>query len=325
VITKLGWATRLRRAGDLDQVLEVSRIEPVDPPVPYDQVVRRLAGRFTTHLVEEGPLPEGTGRALIDALTQERPALRDVIARIEGVAEKYPIGDSSAGQIMALQGDASIGAVRMAGMDVSDFARWDRPPPAPASEEVPPTFVGRIPGGRTIEDRQIDHDARTMLGWLTGQTRHVSWRTFSGFGQRLLVANANRNTGETTLGVDLIYHNVTRGSLILVQYKRLDAAKNGYYYYYYYPDSDPKLARELVRMRAVDRYVMRYARADDDFRLHPKPCWIKLCHPQAFIPQTADMVQGMYPELGQVSAYLIRRLGQLSHYEAAGSWWPSKP
>ncbi len=293
VISKLGWTTRVRRAGDLDQVLEVSRIEPVDPPVSYNNVLGRLAGRFTNHLVEEGQLSEGTGRALVDALTQERPGLRDVIARIEGIAEKYPIGDSPAGQVVALQRDASIGAVRMAGMDMSDFARWDRPPALLSSKDVPPTFVGRIPGGRTIEDRQIDHDSRTMIGWLTSQTGHLSWRTFSGFGQRLLVANANHDTAETTLGVDLIYYNLTRGSLILVQYKRLDAAKNGYYY----PESDPNLARELVRMRAVDRYVARHARAGDDFRLDSRPCWIKLCHPQAFIPRTADMVPGMYLSL----------------------------
>jgi hypothetical protein len=290
VISKLGWTTRLRRAGDLDQVLEVSRIEPVDPPVPYNNVVRRLAGRFTTHLVEEGQLPEGTGRALIDALTQERPDLTDVMARIEGVAEKYHIRDSPAGQVLALQRDASIVAVRMAGMGVSDLARWDRPPAALSSEDVPPNFAGRIPGGKTIEDRQIDHDARTMLGWLTGQTGHLSWRTFSGFGQRLLVANANHETAEATLGVDLIYYNLTRESLILVQYKKFDAAKNGYYY----PDSDPNLARELIRMRAVSRYAARHTRVDDDFRLDSRPCWIKLCPPQAFIPQTADMVPGMY-------------------------------
>jgi hypothetical protein len=243
--------------------------------------------------VEEGQLPEGTGHALVSALTQEQPALEDVIARIEGVAQKYPIEDSPAGQVMALQRDASIGAVRMAGMDASDFASWDRPPAVLANEEVPPTFVRGMAGGRTIEDRQIDHDAGTMLGWLTRQTRHVSWRTFSGFGQHLLVANANRDTAETTLGVDLIYYNVTRGSLILVQYKRLDPAKNGYYH----PDSDPKLARELVRMRAVDRYVTQHRHPNDDFRLEQSPCWIKLCHPQAFIPQTADMVQGMYLSL----------------------------
>lgn len=290
VIRELGWTTRLNRSGDLDQVLEVSRIEGVEPGLPYARVVERLAGRYAIHLADEGGLSDGTGRALVKALTDERPDLEDVILRIEGVADRYPIGDSASGQILALQRDASIGAVRMAGMDASDFAHWDRPPQALADAGIPPTFIEKIPGARPLEDRQIDHDARTMLGWVTQQTHHYSWREFRGFGQRLYVANVNSDTAEATLGVDLIYYNVTRRSMILVQYKKLDAKRNGFYY----PDSDVQLAKELDRMKTVDGYVAQYQRPDDDFRFGASPCWIKLCHPQAFIPSTADMVPGMY-------------------------------
>lgn len=207
IVTMLGWTSRLmKRSGDLDQVLEISRTEAIDPPVPYKNVTGRLAGRFLSHLVDDGALPDGTGRALVAALGAERPRLGEVIARIEGVGQRFPVSGSAAGQVMALQRDASIGAVRMAGMDVSEFARWDRPPSAVRAQgqDVPPTFIERVQGGRTIEDRQIDHDAETMLGWITEKTQHLSWRTFSGFGQRLLVANANRETAEQTLGVDLL-------------------------------------------------------------------------------------------------------------------------
>ncbi len=141
-----------------------------------------------------------------------------------------------------------------------------------------------------LEDRLIDHDAETMMGWLSEQTQHVSWRVLTGFGQRLLVANANREAAETTLGVDIIYYNTTRESLVLVQYKKLRAARDGFYY----PDSDPTLDRELIRMRAVDRLARRDRRPGDDYRLTASPSWLKICHPQAFIPQTADMVPGIY-------------------------------
>lgn len=290
VVSRLGWTTRLKRSGDDDQVLEVSRVEPVDPPVPYSSVTQRLAGRFASHLVAEGQLSDGTGRALVEALVEERPELRNIVSRIEGVADKYPVAGSPGGQIMAVQRDASIVAVRMAGMDVSDFARWERPRAMSADDEIPPAFVGRIPGGRTMEDKQIDHDSHTMLGWLSRQTQHLSWREFTGFGQRLFVANVNNDAAELTLGVDLIYYNETRGSMVLVQYKKLDASKNGFYY----PDSDKQLAKELVRMRAADRYVARHRRGEDEFRFVSGPSWIKLCPPQAYIPQTADMVPGMY-------------------------------
>jgi hypothetical protein len=129
-----------------------------------------------------------------------------------------------------------------------------------------------------------------MLGWLTQKTHHTSWRTFSEFGQRLLVANANNDTAEHTLGVDLIYYNVSRGSMILVQYKKLDAKNNGSFY----PGGDSNLADEIQRMHALDRYVTANRSPHDDFRLEPSPCWVKLCQDQAYIPQTADMIPGMY-------------------------------
>jgi len=289
-IIKLGWTSRRGWEGASGQKLEVSRIESVVPPVPYARVTRRLAPRFVAHLTDEGRLGAGTGRALVEALTQERSDLGGVIARIEGVADKYPIGDSPAAQVMALQRDASIVAVRMAGMDVSDFARWDRPTDRLAIEDVPPTFVGRTQGDRQLEERLIQHDGETMLGWLTQKTHHTSWRAFSGFGQRLLVANANNDTAEHTLGVDLIYYSVSRGSMILVQYKKLDAKNNGSFY----PDSDSNLADEIRRMQKLDEHVTANRSPDDDFRLEPSPCWMKLCQDQAYIPQTADMIPGMY-------------------------------
>lgn len=295
LISSLGWTTGLRRSGDLDEQLEVSRVEPVTPPVPLRDVVGHLGNQHARHLSHEGQQSPATGRALIEMLVQTRPGLREVIDRITAVGDQYPIGDSPIGQIVALQRDATIGVARMAGMDASAFARWDRPQGWPAPRAVPPTFTGMLtPTGRSaapaIEDRLIDHDARTMLGWFSQQTADVSWTMLEGFGQRLLVVNANRTPAEKTLGVDLIYYNATRKSLIMVQYKKLNAARKGFYY----PDSDRTLGDELERMRQVDQLAAKYRRSDDDYRLMPSPTWIKLCHPQAFIPQTTDMVPGLY-------------------------------
>jgi len=228
-VTNLGWTTKLRNSSaDLDLVLEVSRVEEIPSPVPYRDIKDLVPRRFRDHLVHEGPIPEGTGKALVGALIQIRPNLREVIERIEGVARQYPIRDSLAGQTVAMQRDATIGAVRMAGMLGSVFARWDRPRELLADDAVAPTYLSRVP--RPREDKQIDHDASTMIGWLTDKTPHTSWRKFTGFGQRLYVANANNDIAENTLGTDLIYFNVTRQSIILVQYKRMDAGKNGFYY-----------------------------------------------------------------------------------------------
>lgn len=101
-------------------------------------------------------MPEGTGRALIDALIKVRPSLREVIERIDGVNRQYPIRDSLAGQTMAIQRDATIGAVRMAGMLGSVFAQWDRPSEPLADDAVAPIYLSKVRGAR--EDKQIDHD-----------------------------------------------------------------------------------------------------------------------------------------------------------------------
>lgn len=69
-------------------------------------------------------MPKGTGNALVSALVQIRPNLRAVIERIEGVVRQYAISDSLAGQTMAMQRDATISAVRMAGMVGSVFTQW---------------------------------------------------------------------------------------------------------------------------------------------------------------------------------------------------------
>lgn len=118
----------------------------------------------------------------------------------------------------------------MAGIDASDFARWERPQNWPDPGSIPPSFTGML--ARTvIEDLLIDHDARTMLGWFARPTADVSWTMLEGVGQqRLLVVNANRTPAERTLGVDLIYYNATRKSLVMVQYKKLSAARQGFYY-----------------------------------------------------------------------------------------------
>jgi|HubBroStandDraft_1064217.scaffolds.fasta_scaffold07196_6 hypothetical protein len=286
----LGWASRLRRSGDLDRQLEISRVEPVTPPVPLPDVISRLDGRHARHVVHEGQQSPETGRALIKLLGQVRPELRDVINRIEAIGDRYSIGDSPALQIVALQRDATIGVARMAGIDASDLARWDRPQSWPDPGSVPPPFTGML-SSTVIEDRLIDHDARTMLGWFTRPTADVSWTMLEGLGQqRLLVVNANRTPAEKTLGIDLIYYNATRKSMVMVQYKKLSAARHGFYY----PDSDQTLDNELNRMRKLDELAARNHQSGDDYRLTASPTWIKLCHPQAFIPQTADMVPGLY-------------------------------
>ena len=131
---------------------------------------------------------------------------------------------------------------------------------------------------------------RSMLDMVSNPTSHVNWRLFHSHGRQLFIVNANREPAERALGVDLIYYNVNRQSLVLVQYKKLDATQNGRYY----PSRDSSLNKELRRMRSLDRYVTHIRKESDDFRLLPSPSWIKLCHPLPYVPNSTDMIHGMY-------------------------------
>ncbi|MFJ9617674.1 hypothetical protein [Streptomyces noursei] len=134
------------------------------------------------------------------------------------------------------------------------------------------------------------HGTRTVHGWFSDETNRVAWRKFREHGATLLVANTNRSPAEQALGCDIIFYNVTRHSLVLVRYKKLDAERGGFYY----PNSDRNLAKELVRMRSLDRYAEMQAGLIDEQRLDPSPSWIELCHPRSVLPHTTEMIHGMY-------------------------------
>ena len=221
---------------------------------------------------------------------QLRPGWQEIADNIEGVKRRIEIGTTSAAQVVALQRDASIGISRMAGMDLPEFAAWS-PSPDPLSDtSVPPTFIGHVPAGRGHEDQLINQDMQTMLGWFSEATGHVNWRAFNQHGRQLLIVNANREPAETVLGVDIIYYNLVRKSLVMVQYKKLDATQNGKYW----PNSDSSLDKELVRMRALDRYCEKNRRPEDEFRLLTSPSWLKICHPLPYVPRSNDMIHGIY-------------------------------
>jgi hypothetical protein len=297
-VTHVGWTTIVKKSSsDLDVALEIAGITSIGAPVPYDDVLARVDKKHHRWLVDEGTLTKGSGQSVVASLLELRPDLRGLIAETEGMTDRFDISDSFSGQVLAMQRDATICAVRMAGMlEVSDIGRWDRPGTALIDGEVPPTYLEGVQGqdepqaDSGHEDRQIDHDAETMLGWISEKTQHHSWRLFTGFGQRLYVANANADTAEATLGTDLIYYNESRQSLILIQYKRMRPGKEGYYY----PDDDKRLPGQLRRMEAVDRYVAMSAGGTPDFRMVTTPSWLKICQAQSYIPNTADMIPGMY-------------------------------
>ncbi|MFD3519290.1 hypothetical protein [Streptomyces sp. NPDC058653] len=302
-VRRLGYTKRLRQVADLQQKLEISHVTLLPDPAELDKIIALLAARHRTHLVEEGQQTEATGKALLAALIELQPHADHVIGRLTAASAGYAV-HSKAGQALATQRDAVLGIGRMAGMSLPQLARWDPPAEELYDDRPPPAYLDLVsragtPSGSAspvplqhdiaIEDHQIGRDAEVFLGWIGELTGHVAWRHFRQDDQALLIANVNRTAVERNSGADLLYYHQSRGSLILVQYKKLERVGG-----YYYPDSDGNLADELERMQDVDAFAASLRQADDDHRLHPDPSWIKLCPPEGLIPQADVMVPGMY-------------------------------
>ncbi|MGW7568580.1 hypothetical protein ACWGJV_20185 [Streptomyces tendae] len=316
-VTRVGKCVRRRGAKDQDQQLRVTHVRRLRRPLRLAELLDGLTAAQRRHLVEEGHQSKGTGEAIRARLLRLRPELTEAVQLIEGAIDSWDFGDSRAAQEVALQRDATLAVTRMAGMQAPQLAEWDPPAEELYDDTVPPLFLDmvgaarhpdelvypseqrlqerparsdRLRNQRALEDHLIMQDTRAMHGWLSEETNHVAWRRFREHGRTLLVANANRTQAEQVLGCDIIFYNVTRHSLVLVQYKKLDAERGGFYY----PTGDRNLAKELRRMKSLDRYAERHAGLADEQRLDPSPSWIKLCHPRSVLPHTTEMIHGMY-------------------------------
>jgi hypothetical protein len=82
------------------------------------------------------------------------------------------------------------------------------------------TALGRV---RLYEDTVIAHDARWLPGWRFDQSDLTGRAIFRKRDAELEVFTANKLPLEELFGVDLVYLNVKRGSVVLVQYKMMDA------------------------------------------------------------------------------------------------------
>ena len=85
-----------------------------------------------------------------------------------------------------------------------------------------PSALGAV---RLQEDAVIEHDARWIRGWTLTNSDLTGTATFHRFGERLNVFTANKRPLERLLGVDLIYLNKSRGSLVMVQYKMMQPGR----------------------------------------------------------------------------------------------------
>jgi hypothetical protein len=79
-----------------------------------------------------------------------------------------------------------------------------------------------LAGARLQEDTVIEHDARWIPGWTMDSSDVTGRAVFTQGREELQVFTANKQPLEQLFGVDLIYLNETRRSIVMVQYKMME-------------------------------------------------------------------------------------------------------
>ena len=121
------------------------------------------------------------------------------------------------------------------------------------------------------EDYVVEHDARYIPGYDLVRSDLTGRAVFEKGNDRLEVFTANRRPLEHVFGVDLIYLNVSRQNVVMLQYKMLEPSKIGEDEdWIYRPDEG--LDREINRMK---KFTADHAPGPYEYRLNQTVFYLK--------------------------------------------------
>jgi hypothetical protein len=233
---------------------------------------KALATNLRTRLAEGGTvarLSPALSTHLIDRLAElegNRGAMRSLIASLD-----VPRAYSGTG---ALQEDAVHMALRAFGITPYDAAR------SVDMVEGRETALARV---NIREDAVIEHDARHIPLFRLAGSDLTGRAVFENGGERLEVITANKRPLEEVLGVDLIYLNAIKQTIVMVQYKMLEADDDQDDTDWIYRPDD-QFAKEIERMK-------RFARARSpgplEYRINPQVFYLKFVRRDALLGKQA--------------------------------------
>lgn len=118
------------------------------------------------------------------------------------------------------------------------------------------------------EDTVIEHDARSIPGLDMVASDTTGRAVFQKGDETLEVFTANKRPLEEVLGVDLVYLNLTRLNIAMVQYKMLEFEGKGNWVY----RPDRQLEKEMRRMEA---FTADNEPGEFEYRLNPAAFFLK--------------------------------------------------
>ena len=233
-----------KKSDILDLVTDNAHARNLRDRLASGDSVIALSPKLSVHLVEK-----------LAAIDSNRGAMRAAVASL--TAPKYYRS------MDALQEDAVHTAMRAFGLSPGDQA---------VSLELSrgkDTALARV---NIMEDSIVEHDARTFPDFEMIDSDVTGRAVFEKGRERLEVFTANRCPLENVFGVDLIYFNVTRENIVMVQYKMLEphSPKDGDKDWVYRPDN--KLDDEIGRMK---KFSKEHPPKAYEYRLNPQVFFLK--------------------------------------------------
>jgi hypothetical protein len=141
-----------------------------------------------------------------------------------------------------------------------------------------------LAGARLQEDVVIEHDARWISDWTLDSSDVTGRAVFSQGREQLQVFTANKQPLESLFGVDLIYLNETRRSIVMVQYKMMEPSERSVRQvetgFGMFKDKDEQewivpidgqFKNEMARMERFDRPISE----PGSYRMTPSPFFFK--------------------------------------------------
>lgn len=249
---------------------------------------------------EGGWITAGTWDEIIRVMSEMQSGIESSVDTIDALTQaqqtKY---DNQTYRILANEKDAYNSIIRYAGFQSvaeSSVTAW-REQSSQEQSEVS-SFVATMQTAdsvKILEDEAIEYDEAKFGDWKEIKKFTTGGRLFSKDKQELLIRNVNRKELEKTLGVDLIYFNLTYQSFILVQYKRL-LRESGQYRY----RPDDQFKKELKRMQSfrdeVDHMISTPSSLTE-YRLNAGAFYFKFHDDEIFDPVNASLIKGMHVPL----------------------------
>lgn len=268
-------------------------------PATVQELIALLAGPHASQLnkrLEGSPPVAVLSPKLSSALIATLAAIPANRSPLRTVAESLHAPKRFNG-VAALQEDAVQTALRAFGLGSGDRAdrvelveerstALARLPVAEDSFTDDAADDPAIPRSRRvplIEDAVIEHDARTLPGYTLTSSQLTGRAVFSRFGETLQVITANRRDLEHVFGVDLIYLNMTRRNIVMVQYKMLEPSRSQGEPadWIYRPDAG--LAQQIGKMKL---FAQQHAPGRLEYRFNPQVFFLK------FVKRDAVLTNG---------------------------------